>query len=601
MMRHIILSAFIFIFTFMQSQAQESEKSEAQRLEIREKNARVSFAQSPFADDSEMKTLSRIGIEVSDSPIALGLKDAIRLALENNNEIEIARNDVKLQEQQLRSLLGNFDVVFTVTPQFTRTSTTGSRATNDFRVNTGFSKLLRHGGGNYRVFFNNVRTENTFSQAQISSGAASGTNALYSSSVGISITQPLWRNFTIDNTRRQIKIQRKRLAQSDADFRRQVIEIVSRVQKAYWDLVFALRDQQNKMANLNLSKENLRQIEAKINAGVVAPIARAEVATEIANRESEVLLAAQQVSIAENNLKTLILKDSNSSDWRRNIIPTDQPVFDDKEKINLEDAIKAAIENRPELKRLKLESEVNKIDIDFFKNQTKPQVDLNTSISLNGFSFGTGNTQAQVIPLISGNPSLNPNAFLLQQINIIRSNLNPPLPPVSSPLVTIPSSPEFLIGGFNRSLSNMFRNDAPNYSVGLTISFPLRNKTAEANLAIAKINEQRLQAQIRSTEQNVLVEVRNAVQAVETAKQRVMAAKKARENAEIQLEGERKLFEAGRSTTFLLFQRENALANARNAEIRAETDYRKAIADLQRATSTILQENDIKIEDGKDQ
>lgn len=568
-------------------------------LFISAKAQEVAIKNDKISSESEKSALRRVGVENDESPLVLTLNDAIRLALENNNEIEIARNDVRLQEAQLRSLLGSFDPVFTASPQFTRTSTTGSRATDDFRINTSITKLFKQGGGNYRFFFNNVRTENSFSQAQISAGAASGTSTLYSSSLGVSITQPLWRNFRIDSTRRQIKIQRRRLAQSDADFRRQVIEIISTVQKAYWDLVFALRDQQNKVANLNLSKENLRQIEAKIAAGTVAPLARAEVTTEIANREAEVLLAAQQVSLAENALKTLILKDMNASEWKRSIIPSDQPVFDENEKINLEEAIKQAMENRPELKRLKLDLEINKVDIDFFKDQTRPQIDLTTNISLNGFSFGNANTQPQVVPIISGNPSINANAFLLQQINVIRSNLNPPLPPVTSPVVFVPGTPQFLAGNFNRSLSNMFRSDAPNYSVGLTISLPIGNKTAEANLASARISKQRLEAQIRSIEQSILAEVRNAVQAVETARQRVRAARVARENAEIQLEGERKLFEVGRSTTFLLFQRENALVNAKNTEIRAETDYRKALADLQKATSTILQANNIEIEDEK--
>ncbi|MCX7640414.1 MAG: TolC family protein [Pyrinomonadaceae bacterium] len=547
-----------------------------------------------FLSKAENPT-TRVGVQSDATPLVLKLEEAIKLALENNNEIEIARNEVKLQESQLKSLLGTFDPVFTVTPQFTRTSTTGSRASDDFRVNAAMTKFLRYGGGSYRIFFNNVQTENTFSQAQISSGAASGTSKLYSSNLGISITQPLWRNFLIDENRRQIKIQRKRLTQSDADFRRQVIEIISRVQKAYWDLVFALKDQQNKVANLNLSKENLRQIEAKIAAGLSAPIAKAEVNTEIANREAEVLLAVQQVSIAENTLKGLIFKDTNTEDWKKSIIPVDEPIFDENEKVDLEDAITQAMRNRPELKRLKLELEINKIDKDFFKNQTQPQIDLTANLSLNGFSFGKINTQPQNLPIISGNPATNPDAFLLQQINLVRANLNPSLPPVSSPVVTIPGSPNFLSGGFNRSIANMFRKDAPNYSFGLTISFPFKNQVAEANLASSEINKQRIEAQIRSTEQGILTEVRNAVQAVETARQRVLAARQARKNAEIQLEGERKLFEAGRSTTFLLFQRENALANAKNAEIRAETDYKKAIVDLQKATSTILQANNIEI------
>ncbi len=142
----------------------------------------------------------------------------------------------------------------------------------------------------------------------------------------------------------------------------------------------------------------------------------------------------------------------------------------------------------------------------------------------------------------------------------------------------------------------MFRSDAPNFSIGATISFPLRNRTAKANLDGAQIQQQQLDAQLRGQEQTVIVEVRNAVQSVETSRQRVLTARRARESAEIQLDGERKLYDAGRSTTFLLFQRENALTNARNSEIRAETDYNKAIADLQRVTSTAFRANNINIE-----
>ena len=157
-------------------------------------------------------------------------------------------------------------------------------------------------------------------------------------------------------------------------------------------------------------------------------------------------------------------------------------------------------------------------------------------------------------------------------------------------------SPGFFTGGTFQSLGNLFRSDAPNYSVGVTFSFPLGNNIAKANLAGARIQQQQTDASMRSQEQTVVAEVRNAVQAVETARQRVFTARRARENAEIQLAGEQKLFDVGRSTTFLLFQRENTLTNARNAEIRAETDYKKSLSDLQRATSTTFRFNNIEID-----
>ena len=130
----------------------------------------------------------------------------------------------------------------------------------------------------------------------------------------------------------------------------------------------------------------------------------------------------------------------------------------------------------------------------------------------------------------------------------------------------------------------------------MTIQLPFKNRTAKANLAATQIQAQQLAAQTRSQDQSIETEVRNAVQAVETSRRRVIAAREARASAEQQLAGERRLYQVGRSTTFLLFQRENALVNAQNEELQAETDYNKALADLQRATSSTLRSNNVIID-----
>jgi outer membrane protein len=533
--------------------------------------------------------LGRVGVQTSDT-MPLTLDDAIRKALTNNNNIEISRDDVRFQETQIRALRGIYDPVLTATPTYTRNSSTGSPATNDFSINSSFTQQLGT-GGNYTGFFNNTRTENAFTAAQVSSGSigAPGSSALYFSSYGVRFSQPLFRNRSIDNTRRNLKIARKRLEQTDADFRRTTIETIQRVQQVYWDLVFALRDQQNRQANLDLSRENLRQVEARIAAGAAAPLAKAEVETELANRESDLLLSTQQVSIVENNLKQLLLGDPLAAEWSRNYVPTDRPAFS-MEPVSLDDAMKDAMANRQELRRLKAAAEINKIDIDYFKNQTKPQIDLNTSVSLEGLS--RSGTSEEFTTNLYTSPG---DIALLNGINQVRTLPNIGLTPVPNPTIIVPAQPGYRFGGFGQSLANTFRSDAPNYSVGVTISFPFGNRTAKANLAGAEIQQNQLETQLRAQEQTVMVEVRNAVQAVETGRQRVLTSRRARENAEIQLEGERRLFESGRSTSFLLFQRENALTNARNAEIRAETDYNKALADLQKVTSTTFEVNNIDV------
>ncbi|MFT3745343.1 MAG: TolC family protein [Pyrinomonadaceae bacterium] len=287
-------------------------------------------------------------------------------------------------------------------------------------------------------------------------------------------------------------------------------------------------------------------------------------------------------------LKQLLLRDPLSPEWSQTIVPTDAPVIS-ASPLSLEEAMKDAMDNRFELKRLKLQQEINNEDLKYYRNQIKPQIDLNTTFSLDGLSR-SGSGAGSTSPLFTSAGDL----LLFNSINSTRASLGLPL--ITNPTVTIPPSPGYLFGGFQRSLANIFRTDAPNFSVGVTISFPLKNRTAKANLDGAKITEQQLLAQTRGQEQTVVVEVRNAVQAVETTRQRVFTARRARENAEIQLEGERKLYDAGRSTTFLLFQRENALTNARNAEIRAETDHSKAVADIQRVTSTAFRVNNITVD-----
>ena len=125
-------------------------------------------------------------------------------------------------------------------------------------MESGSRETIRTRGGNYFLQFANsyTNTSNSFSLL----------NPFYSSNLSLTFTQPLLRDRSIDN-RRQIRIQRKRIDQSDADFRQRTIDVITRVQQAYWELVFALRDQQNQFANLNLSRESLRNIEAQIAAG----------------------------------------------------------------------------------------------------------------------------------------------------------------------------------------------------------------------------------------------------------------------------------------------------------------------------------------------
>ena len=528
--------------------------------------------------------LTRIG--VTQGALALSLNDAIRRALENNNNIEVSRDNVRLAETTLRSLQGVYDPIINITPQFSdlntasvnSTGTTSSGILNQrfFALSPSVTQQFSTGGGQYQFFFD--------SQRATSDSGITTLSPFYSATVGITFTQPLLRDRSIDRFRHDIRVQRKRLTQSDFDFRLSTIAVIAQVQQAYWELVFALRDQQNQLSNVNLAREQLRMIEERISVGASPGLDRAQALAQIATSETNLLSATQYVTTVENVIKPLILRNTAAGEWSAHIEPTDEPSFDTA-PVNLQDAVKQAFANRPELNRLRLEQDINGIDIKLFRNQTLPRVDVQSTISSSGFA-GTGVQR----PLISGDSLSTANVFLLDQVNQLRSAQG--LPAASIPIVTGPGANN-LVGGYGQALRNLW--DARAVTVGVIIQFPLRNRTAEANLAGANVQREQLSATIAAQEQAIEADVRNAAQAVDITRRQVLTARAARESAEVQLAGEWKRFQTGLSTTFLVFQFQTQLVNARTAELRAEANYNQAIASLQRATSTTLRDNNVTI------
>jgi HAE1 family hydrophobic/amphiphilic exporter-1 len=241
----------------------------------------------------------------------------------------------------------------------------------------------------------------------------------------------------------------------------------------------------------------------------------------------------------------------------------------------LSEAVAAAFANRPELAQNTLQQEMNKIDVRYFENQTKPQVDLVGTYATTGLSGALAAT---------GNPFAGSTLLLVDRINQLSGTLG--LPPVVLP----PSGalPDFLVGGYGQSLSNLFRNDFRTARVGVSLSFPLKNRAAEGQLGRAVAEGRKIDAQRKTLEQGIEVEVRNALQAVETTRQRVDTARASRTAAQKQLDSEQRRFQAGLSTTYFVLERQNALSEAQGRELRAMTDYNKALSELQRVMGTTL-------------
>jgi len=503
------------------------------------------------------------------------------MALRNNKDIEVERDHVKMAEFDLLGARGAYDPKFSTTAFYERVEnpissflsggSNGATTTTDYTGTARFEGLGPKLGGSYHIDFSSIRltTNNVFAAL----------NPTYPSALTFSYTQPLLRGLKFDNTRRQVEIAKKNLSLTDAQFRQRAIETITNVQRAYWDLVFALRNVQIQVDAVRVARSQLEHNQRLVQEGQLAPIDVVAAEAQITTFEQDVYSALEEVSKTENNLKNLIAENQNSALWSEPIVPTDSVdlVVPD---ITLPDALKTAMENRPELQASNVVREINEIDQRFFKDQKKPGIDLVGSYGMVGLA-GAVSTAT--------NPFTGSSAQLRDAVNRLLRNANfDPLP--DPPAQTI--SPN-LIGSYPQSVENLLANRFNNFRVGVQINLPLRNRTAEAQYGRSLVEAQQIATQREQLEQNIQVEVRNALQAMRSAQARLQAAAATRAANERQLTSEQRKLDAGQSTTFLVLERQTALTAARGAELKAQTDLNKAIADLHRATGNALRVNSV--------
>jgi len=533
------------------------------------------------APQKPLPELNRVGVDMNrQRPLAL--RDALSMALENNKDIEVARENVRIAEFDLLGAQGIYDPRLSTQAFYERIESpissflsggqNGSTITSDY---TGTMRLEGQSpvlGGNYHLDFSSIRlnTNNQFTAL----------NPQFPTALTFSYTQPLLRGLRIDSSRRQIEIARKNLSLTDAQFRQRAIDTITNVQRAYWDLVFALRSLQVQRDAVAVARTQLEHNKRLVNEGQLAPIDVVAAEAQISTYEQSVFSALEEISRSENNLKNMIAQDQKAQLWNESIVPTD-PVDLAVPDVSLPDALKTAMENRPELQQSNVLKEINQIDQRFFKDQTKPAVDLVSTYGINGLA-GSVST-AGVNPFTASSLQVRQRVDELSLLAGLE-----PLPVV--PPQTF--SPD-LLGGYGQSLQNLLANRYSNFKVGVQISLPLRNRTAEANLGRSLVEAERIGTQREQLEQTIQVDVRNALQSMRSAESRLRAASATREANEQQFASEQRKLDAGQSTTFLVLERQTALTESRGLELKAQTDLNKAIADLQRATGNALRVNSI--------
>jgi HAE1 family hydrophobic/amphiphilic exporter-1 len=358
-----------------------------------------------------------------------------------------------------------------------------------------------------------------------------------------------------DSATRNLRIAKKNLELSDAQFKLRAIDVVSQVEQAYWDLVFSLRNLQVQVDALKQARLQFESNERLVEKGVLAPIEIVAANEQITNFEQNVYAAQAGVTTSENRLKSLILPDRTDSFWSKALVPVSAENLEIP-RMPLSEALKFAFENRQELSQVGTASEINRINEDYFRNQSRPRVDLTGTYIGSGLA---GSTTPQ---------SINPSTGELR-------------------------IPENLIGGYKTSLGNLFGNDYPTYRVGLTISLPFRNRQAEADLGRTMVEGDVLRNTRAQLEQLIEAEVRNSLQNLISVESRLQAATASRLSAEQLYESEQRQFRAGTTTAYLVFQRQNDLVAARGREVQAQTDLNKAISNFRRSIGTTLDANGI--------
>ena len=477
--------------------------------------------------------------------IQLTLDDAIEMALENNLDIVVSRLDTQVQAEGVRFakgvyqpfISGSFNNLDSSSPA--QTQLVGAQTLTSTRTNYNITWQQEIStGANYSVTWQNLRST--------TNSAFTGFNPLYDAAITGQIAQPLMQGFGTDPRKQQIVVANNGERISRNGFEAQVMNTVRDVEFAYWDLVFTIRDLEVAQTSLGLAQDLRRNNRIQVEVGTMAPIDVLEAEAEVASREEAVILAEEAIRLTEDLLKLLINDPETEAFWMNTYLPVDQPTIAEIE-IDLEEAVRIALERRPVLDQRRVELETRNYTVRFSKNQLMPQVDLVGSVAFNGI----GGTQ------------------------LVREGFAGP------PTLVIP-------GGYGDAIDQIFGGDFRDWSLGLNISYPLGNSQAQAQYAQAQVAARQQRAAIDSNEILIAQEVRATGRAVQTNRKRIDATRVARDLSQQRLDAELKKFQVGMSTSFFIVQAQRDLSQAEANELRALIDYIKAIAAFERAQGIIL-------------
>ena len=491
----------------------------------------------------------------------LTLDEATALAIEKNQGLFIERESLAAARAAVTGAKGAYDPVLELTSGWRRASDPinsafsgapeGRVAPTTRASDAGVSvRQLLPTGGSLSFQATAIREK--------TDGAFALLSPAYRTQVGVELRQPLLRNRTVDAARFTVRAAVSDREGAVASLRRTITETVAEVERAYWKLAASRLEVGVREEALRLAEEQLAETRKRIESGVAPETEIAQPRAELERRRGEFLTSRESASRAENDLKLLILGDAADPLWMEQLAPADDVAME-VVAVDVPASLERALASRPELKTAKAVVGRRRAESAFARDGIRPALDATVSYDRLGLA-GSRN-------------------------------------PAGSSLTGLPVElPPGLEGGLGQSFETLREGDFDDVRASVVFAIPIGNRTARAAAARAGSFEQQAEADLRRIGETVKAEILDAAAALETAGQRIEAARAGRRAAEVQLAAERERYAVGFSTNFLVLTRQNDLARARLDEISALTAYRNARTEMARATGSLLEERRIAVD-----
>src|SRR3984893_2370624 len=474
---------------------------------------------------------------VANGKLVLSLDATIRLALSNNTDIRLDRSQIEFAQNNLHRALGPFDPLVTSSFADNRTKSPTIAQTQGAPILETLSQTTAFGFA--KTFETGTNFQSSFSASKLSTNSILSTlNPSIATDLQFSVTQPLLRNFGLFPNRAPILIAQRNLKQARASFQGEVNDIILRTVGNYWNVVLARESLVVQRKSLEEAQKSYDHDKKALGLGALPPLDIYRSESQVASRRVGVIQAEYALKQAEDQFRQIVGADLDPSIRVLDLELIDQPEpLGDLPNTDIATALARALANRPEFEAARQQLASDELIIRLAHNSLKPDLELS------GFYTGNG------------------------------------------------------VAGLGDSLSQTFHFTYPAYGAALSLSLRVKNHSAEANLADADASRRRDQYQERQTNQNITLEVANAVHALEQAKLSMEASKVALDLAQKSLRADERKYELGAETVFFVLDSQIVLAQAELNLIQAQVNFQVAVAQVDHATGDLLDHHHVQILD----